>query len=202
MPNFFVDDVVCSKKKKQKIGTVVKTAWGSDDEDEDSSSDSEGPLKENCVKVFWNEIFCSNVQAHNLILLDRPLLHGDIVALASDPQGQTGTVVDVLLNIDIKMLNSTPKIINNVPSNLLSDIHPFMVGRYVVRKVSPKLVGVIDDVNYNLEVKFPDNSTGLIENVAPGTLRPESDSEDDLIVETFRTIHLRKFVLLLKFGQK
>ena len=31
----------------------------------------------------------------DLVLVDRSLLHGDVVAMLSDPYGQTGTIVDV-----------------------------------------------------------------------------------------------------------
>ena len=40
-------------------------------------------------------------------MLDRELLHGDIVAAASDPSGQRGIVVDVDLTVDLLTPTST-----------------------------------------------------------------------------------------------
>lgn len=47
----------------------------------------------------------------------------------------------------------------------LTDIHPFMIGRHVVRKNPPLLVGTIDDVICDIEVKFNDGGVCMLEKV-------------------------------------
>jgi hypothetical protein len=62
-----------------------------------------------------------------------------------------------LTHIGQRFLNVLPK--------YLTDIHPFMIGRHVVRKNPPFLVGTIDDVVCDIEVKFNDGSICLLPNV-------------------------------------
>lgn len=38
--------------------------------------------------------------------IDRGFVHGDIVASASDPNGQTCTVVDVVLTVDLQLVKT------------------------------------------------------------------------------------------------
>ncbi len=48
-------------------------------------------------------------------VVDRGFVHGDVVASAEDPTGQTGTVTDVILSVDLKMVKSGQKIPNVSP---------------------------------------------------------------------------------------
>lgn len=47
------------------------------------------------MKVDWGVNHKSVENFDDLVLVDRSLLHGDVVAMLSDPYGQTGTIVDV-----------------------------------------------------------------------------------------------------------
>ena len=96
--------------------------------------------------------------------MDRGFTHGDVVASVDAPLESTGTVVDVRLAIDAKLLRSGQRV-KGVPAAFLSDIHPFMLGRHVARKEPPILIGTIDEVYYNVEVRLPDESRCIVHDV-------------------------------------
>ena len=83
------------------------------------------------------------------------------MASAQDPTGQTSTVLDVVLSVDLKMVKSGMKVTNVCPTYLV-DIHPFMIGRHVTRKNPPHSVGTIDDVLCDVEVRFNDRTKCIV----------------------------------------
>eukprot|EP01126_Amoeba_proteus_P007545 TRINITY_DN1270_c0_g2_i2.p1 TRINITY_DN1270_c0_g2~~TRINITY_DN1270_c0_g2_i2.p1 ORF type:complete len:721 (+),score=189.94 TRINITY_DN1270_c0_g2_i2:646-2808(+) len=85
------------------------------------------------------------------------------------------------MSVDLMMVKSGQRIQNVFPK-YLTDIHPFMIGRHVTRKQPPKLVGTIDDVLCDVEVKFPDRSHCIIHGATPSTLKAMEDdvSEDEV----------------------
>lgn len=58
-----------------------------------------------------------------------------------------------------------------------------MLGRHVVQNDPPHLVGTVDDVAYDVEVRFPDRSVCIVHNATPQRLKiiedDLSDSEEE-----------------------
>eukprot|EP01123_Difflugia_compressa_P002520 TRINITY_DN13248_c0_g1_i1.p1 TRINITY_DN13248_c0_g1~~TRINITY_DN13248_c0_g1_i1.p1 ORF type:complete len:288 (-),score=59.48 TRINITY_DN13248_c0_g1_i1:4-867(-) len=186
-PNIFVADVVCLKAKCNSIGTVTRVAWMAESDDEHweyfdgLSDDEEEPVKEEHVEILWNNnLRLSQIHNTKLRVLDRGLLHGDVVASLNDPLGQTGVVVDVVLTVDLMNVKSGQRILKVLPK-YLTDIHPFMLGRHVTTKQPPRYVGTIDDVICDVEVKFSDGSKCVLHNATPQILKIIEDdvSEDE-----------------------
>lgn len=81
----------------------------------------------------------------------RSLLHGDIVALLSDPYGQTGTVVDVEIYSDVQMV-ATRRPVARVLSQYLVNVYPVLEKQIVVYRKPPRmrsevqLLGSVDSV--------------------------------------------------------
>lgn len=71
-----------------------------------SDEDQEAPLKENHVEVLWNNLKLSEVHVGKLKVIDRGLVHGDIAASVKEPTGQTCTVTDVVLSVDLMLVKS------------------------------------------------------------------------------------------------
>jgi hypothetical protein len=94
-----------------------------------------------------------------LLLTSRSLLHGDIVALLTDPYGQTGTVVDVEIYSDIQMVK-TQKKVDRVLSQYLVNVYAVMEKQIVVLRKPPKmrsevqLLGSVDSVSIFLSHSF------------------------------------------------
>lgn len=104
------------------------------------------------------------MNASKIRVIDRGFVHGDVVASAEDPTGQTCTVTDVILTVDLKMVASGQRI-QHVSPVYLTDIHPFMIGRHVTKK-DQKQVGTIDDVICDVEVRFNDRTKCILHQVS------------------------------------
>jgi len=186
--NFFTSDVVCLQSKPNAHGTITRVAWFANSDDEHweyfdgfEDSNEEVPLQEGQVEVEWNNnLNLSQTHHTKLKLVDRGLVHGDVVASIIDPYGQTGVVIDVVLSVDLLLVKYGQRV-NNVFCKYLTDIHPFMLGRHVTLKNPPKRVGTIDDVICDVEVLFPDNSKCILRNATPEILKIIEDdvSEDE-----------------------
>eukprot|EP01126_Amoeba_proteus_P007544 TRINITY_DN1270_c0_g2_i1.p1 TRINITY_DN1270_c0_g2~~TRINITY_DN1270_c0_g2_i1.p1 ORF type:complete len:749 (+),score=165.07 TRINITY_DN1270_c0_g2_i1:323-2569(+) len=185
---FYVGDIVCLAAKNHCVGVVSRVAWMPDSDDEHweyfsgFEEEHEEALKDDHVEVLWNSnMKVSQVPVNKIRVVDRGLVHGDVVASCDDPSGPICTVVDVVMSVDLMMVKSGQRIQNVFPK-YLTDIHPFMIGRHVTRKQPPKLVGTIDDVLCDVEVKFPDRSHCIIHGATPSTLKAMEDdvSEDEV----------------------
>eukprot|EP01125_Pyxidicula_operculata_P015047 TRINITY_DN5085_c0_g1_i3.p1 TRINITY_DN5085_c0_g1~~TRINITY_DN5085_c0_g1_i3.p1 ORF type:complete len:872 (-),score=193.21 TRINITY_DN5085_c0_g1_i3:184-2799(-) len=189
--NLFIDDIVTLKAKNNTVGVITRLSWmpGSDDEHWEYFSDfedDEEPLKEDHVEVLWKpDLKISEVHHNKIAAVDRGLIHGDVVAASSAPQEQTGIVIDVVLTVDLMNEGSGQRVPNVFPK-YLTDIHPFMIGRHVTRKQPPHLVGTIDDVICDVEVKFRDNSRCILHNATPKILKIIEDDVSDDEVEPVR----------------
>jgi ubiquitin-conjugating enzyme E2 O len=191
--SFSVGDIVTLITKRQAIGTITRVSWMPDSDDEHWQSFSEyedeyaeEPLEPEHVEVLWmDNLKLSMVHYKKIKAIDRGFVHGDIVASASDPNGQTCTVVDVVLTVDLQLVKTGQKFQNVLPK-YLTDIHPFMIGRHVVRKTPPLLVGTIDDVICDIEVKFNDGSVCLLEKATPERVKIVEDDVSDDEVEPER----------------
>lgn len=177
-PNIFEDDVVIlnnnTDPNQKKYGTVYRVQWNKDDDeddDEDSNSEEMGP---DTVEVLWPNT-TSFHHSSTLKVIDRSLLHGDIVALASDPQGQTGTVVDVVLFADVEFVNSKQKLYA-VPTPYVSNIHDFPLGTVVTN--DQKLVGVVVDCIEDVHVRFPDGAKCIMKDASSDILWPKNEDDE------------------------
>ena len=111
----FTDDVVSNNNDPSRIGVITRTALDDeDDEDEDEYEDDEAAdedrIPDNHARVLWLPPdlwlpdhpaaaqaeeeraggFSSVVDVSTLSLVDRSLLHGDVVVRANDPLGLMG----------------------------------------------------------------------------------------------------------------
>ncbi|KAH9291898.1 hypothetical protein KI387_042915 [Taxus chinensis] len=121
----------------------------SDSEDQDESES----IFEGHARVIWTSLAETIEKIDDILVVDRAFLHGDIVASVSDPSGQTGTVVNVDLTVDLKAHSG--EIIRNVDSKQLVRVCAFAVGDYVV--FGPWL-GRVEELDVNVTVLFDDNA--------------------------------------------
>jgi len=121
----FQEDVVQSLSNPGRIGMVTRVGGdSSDSESSDSEDDDEEDgvhdrtLAEGCARIVWIDSPQESVEnVSDLQVVDRAFLHGDIVAMASDPLGQTGTVIDVDMSVDLEISNK--EIVKDIDSRLL-----------------------------------------------------------------------------------
>lgn len=120
----FQEDVVQSVANPGRIGMVTRVGGDSSDSessDSDDDDDENGPdrvLAEGCARIVWIDSPQESVEkVTDLQLVDRAFMHGDVVALASDPLGQTGTVIDVDMSVDLEVSNK--EIVRDIDSRLL-----------------------------------------------------------------------------------
>lgn len=64
-----------------------------DEEEEQEEDEGEDEVTEGSARVCWINSEESTEKLGDIQVVDRAFLHGDIVAKANDPLGQTGTVV-------------------------------------------------------------------------------------------------------------
>lgn len=123
------------------------------------------------VRVMWIDGSETTDNLSDITVVDRELLHGDIVASVSDPTGQLGLVVDV--NISVDLLASNGETIKDISSRQLKRIRDFTTGDYVV--YGPWL-GRVDDVVDNVTVLLDDGSVCKVMKADPLKLKPVSKS--------------------------
>ncbi|XP_020517139.1 probable ubiquitin-conjugating enzyme E2 23 isoform X1 [Amborella trichopoda] len=175
-------DVVKSDRYKGLVGMVTKVAGDSDsdssisddddDADDDDDDDEEGScssLTDGQVRVVWVNHSETKDNIDDIVVVDRGFLHGDIVASISDPMGQTGTVVDVDIKVDL--CASSGEIVKNVSTRDLLRVREFAVDDYVLH--GPWL-GRIDEVVDNVTVMFDDGSICKVMRADPLRLMPIS----------------------------
>lgn len=118
----FQEDVVQSLSNPGRIGMVTRVGGdSSDSESSDSEEDDDEhdrTLAEGCARIVWIDSPQESVEkVTDLQVVDRAFMHGDVVALASDPLGQTGTVIDVDMSVDLEVSNK--EIVRDIDSRLL-----------------------------------------------------------------------------------
>eukprot|EP00252_Welwitschia_mirabilis_P011751 TRINITY_DN2615_c0_g1_i2.p1 TRINITY_DN2615_c0_g1~~TRINITY_DN2615_c0_g1_i2.p1 ORF type:complete len:951 (+),score=252.41 TRINITY_DN2615_c0_g1_i2:255-2855(+) len=142
----------------------------SDSDEEEDQNDSDF-LPDGYAHVIWSNMSETDEKIEELQVVDRSFLHGDIVGSISDPTGQTGTVVNVELTVDLKMPNGDIK--TNVPSRKLRRIRSFDEGDYVLHGA---WLGRVIEVVDNVTVLFGDGSKCKILKADPERLTPVSKS--------------------------
>lgn len=141
-------------------------AEGSDDGAEEGEGEDEDEEEDDGTKVEvtwlaknpWDEPSDTLEEPGELQVIDRAFLPGDIVGRINDPFGQSGTVVDVDLRLDIKL--SSGEVLQNVPAKRVRAVHPFGPD---VNVVKDGWLGTVYKCTVNLHVRFPDGSVCLIE---------------------------------------
>eukprot|EP01128_Nolandella_sp_AFSM9_P007071 TRINITY_DN3779_c0_g1_i1.p1 TRINITY_DN3779_c0_g1~~TRINITY_DN3779_c0_g1_i1.p1 ORF type:complete len:870 (-),score=247.92 TRINITY_DN3779_c0_g1_i1:71-2680(-) len=191
----YVGDGVCLTKRPAALGMVLRVAWRAESSDEhwehfsdlEADSDEEEPLEPDMVEVLWADSQkVSIVNFADLTVTDRGFTHGDLCSPVADVEiaengdfiTKTGTISDVDLDIDVQMLLSGQKL-KGIPGKWVKEIHPFMMGRHVVHADPPHLVGTVDEVVYDVEVRFPDRSLCVIHEATPKTLKIVEDNLSD-----------------------
>lgn len=147
----------------KSIGDSDLDSSSSDSEDQDESES----MFEDHARIIWTSLAETIEKIDDILVVDRAFFYGDIVASVSDPSGQTGTVVNVDLMVDLKAPSG--EIIRNIDSKNLVRLCPFAVGDYVI--YGPWL-GRVDDVVQNVTVLFDDNAKCKIKRADPGLLIP------------------------------
>jgi len=95
-------DVIQHASEEGVFGLVTKVAGDSDSDSDNEDQDDAESLSGDHARVIWSNLSETNEKIEDLVVVDRSFLHGDIVAAVSDPKGQTGTVVNVEILVDLK----------------------------------------------------------------------------------------------------
>ncbi|KAJ7538473.1 hypothetical protein O6H91_11G049400 [Diphasiastrum complanatum] len=175
----FREDVVESVAHSSLIGMVSKVGGDSSDSSSSSSSDGEEEdgddeseeVCEGCARVCWINADETTEKISDIRVLDRAFLHGDVVASASDPLGQTGTVVNVDLLVDLEFPNG--EVVTKVSSRKLRRVRAFMPGDYVIHN---QWLGRVDEVVDHVTVSFDDGSKCKVMRADPEKLVPVLES--------------------------
>lgn len=128
----FREDVVQSVSHPERIGMVTRVGGDSsdsdssdsEDENEDENNNNEDrSLSEGSARIVWVDSEETVEKVTDIRVLDRSFMHGDVVALASNPLGQTGIVIDVDMTVDLELLNK--EIVRDVDSRRLRRVYYF-----------------------------------------------------------------------------
>jgi hypothetical protein len=106
--------------------------------------------------------------ADALSVVDRCFLHGDIVGRTADPAGQTGTVVNVNIEVDVRW-PKTGQTATGVNVKQLRHIAPIKIGSFVVKG---KWLGRVEECLDTVYVRFADNSLCKIAETSLDELEP------------------------------
>ncbi|KAG2388167.1 hypothetical protein C9374_001017 [Naegleria lovaniensis] len=167
---------------------VVQKVFGSldDDSDSDDSDDESLPeLQKGQVVVEWDNGTKEVVEENTLSLIDRSLLHGDIICLISDPFKQSGTVMDVTMYCDVSFMNTVESFtgtcrdnavkMKNVNSKWLKPLHYYKTGSYAIYH---DWLTKIEYCEFNVAILFNDGSKCILKRPNPVKLL-DTDIEDE-----------------------
>ncbi|XP_024394860.1 probable ubiquitin-conjugating enzyme E2 23 isoform X2 [Physcomitrium patens] len=172
----FQEDIVQSLANPGRIGMVTRVGGDSSDSDSSDSEDEaeddhDRTLAEGSARIVWIDSQESVEKVADLQVVDRAFMHGDIVALASDPLGQTGTVMDVDMAVDLETSNK--EVVKNIDSRLLRRVRALSPGDNVIRG---HWLGRVEEVIDNVTVLFDDGSKCKVQHAEPSRLVPSSES--------------------------
>lgn len=165
------EDVVQSALQPAVLGMVTKVAGDSDSDDSESDDDETDTISQGCARICWSNLEESTEKIDDIRVVDRAFLHGDIVAAVAAPLGQTGTVVNVDLRVDLELPSG--EILRDVDSKKIKRIRTFVVGDYVILD---HWLGRVDEVVDNVTVMFDDGSECKIFRADPERLVPIPES--------------------------
>lgn len=131
--------------------------------------------------VSW---FASNEQpvleATSLTVIDRVSFPGDVVARTSEPQGQMGTVIGLMLTFELNIisleLGQKIETISNVKAEDCRLPLPYREGACVV---AGEWMGAILEVEVDVYVRFPNGALGLAHNCTTDLLSRADDALTD-----------------------
>mmetsp|Transcript_17619 Transcript_17619/g.49241 ORF Transcript_17619/g.49241 Transcript_17619/m.49241 type:complete len:1167 (-) Transcript_17619:484-3984(-) len=170
------EDVVCLACNGSLLGLVSETP---DEEDEEGPEYEEpDPLMEGQVRVCWLDGEERVEELAIVRVVDRALMHGDIITLSNDPLGQTGHVVGVQLWVDLE--GPDKACIKGVPSPRLQHIRPMRAGLYVVCR---SWLGRVLDVSDSVTVQFDDGSMCKVNQANPDRLYPANFAKEDIFAD-------------------
>eukprot|EP01103_Thecamoeba_quadrilineata_P005469 TRINITY_DN15262_c0_g1_i1.p1 TRINITY_DN15262_c0_g1~~TRINITY_DN15262_c0_g1_i1.p1 ORF type:complete len:867 (-),score=206.79 TRINITY_DN15262_c0_g1_i1:80-2680(-) len=171
-PHIASEDVVCLHSNPKALGVVSRVAW--DTEDYSDSSDEEDKLEKDEVLVEWffNRKGETVHKPHQIKVLDRAFLTGDIVIDPRDPKSQSGTVIQIHMKLELLLPKNV--YIRGVPGEKVQAVNPYIEGKFVVLG---EWVGTIQKVYFDVEVQF---SSGLCKIVRADTnkINPEGLDRD------------------------
>ena len=205
----FTDDVVSNSSDPSRIGVITRTAVEDEEEEDDAEDepyeDGEAAYEDdrippNHARVLWLPPdlwladhpaaaqaeqeratgFSTVVDVSTLGLVDRSLLHGDVVVRASDPLGLMGHVVDVSVSLDLTL--SATRSLTSVPSDRLSFVHPFQSGVYVTANDGLWL-GFVDECWCDVSLRFGDGSECTVSAARGRDLRDPRHSDEAMVDE-------------------
>eukprot|EP00252_Welwitschia_mirabilis_P010976 TRINITY_DN2470_c0_g1_i2.p1 TRINITY_DN2470_c0_g1~~TRINITY_DN2470_c0_g1_i2.p1 ORF type:complete len:1036 (-),score=238.51 TRINITY_DN2470_c0_g1_i2:197-3304(-) len=166
---------ILQSTKDDSLAEMVRN--GTTDLDSDSnSSDSEDQdenelVFEDHAKMIWKSLAETIEKIDDMLIVDRAFMHGDVVGYVSDPSGQTGTVVNVHISVDLKAPGG--EILKNVDSKSLLRVCPFVLGDYVI---CGSWLGRVDNVFHNVTIVFDNAAVCKIKGVDSGCLVPVSQN--------------------------
>lgn len=161
----FGEDVICDADGR--IGIVTRAANELLDDMDDGSD--EAPVPDGSAEVCWlesEEPVVLPVDA--LRVVDRCFLHGDIVGRSADPAGQTGTVVNVSIEVDVRWVRSG-QTAAGIDVKQLRHIAPIKIGSFVVKG---KWLGRVEECMDTVYVRFADKSLCKITETSLDELEP------------------------------
>lgn len=133
--------------------------------DNTNTNSSISTLADSPKKLFSSETI---EKEGNLTVIDRSLLHGDIVALKENQQ-QTGTVIDVSLSLDIAVFDNKNQVLEliQVPNVNSREVKALPASEYEqgdTYVVHNKLfwVGIVEDFTKDVTIQFPDGCVCII----------------------------------------
>lgn len=174
----FSDDVVVKSSNKSVIGYVSRVAGESDSEDDDDD-ELDGQVEDGHARVRWLNFPSETTEKlTSLLVVDRALLHGNIVAKANDPLGQTGMVISVDVKADLQ--HPSGKKMLGVDTKILRQPRDIIYGRYVVKGI---WLGRVENVVDDVVLVFDDGSKCKCERVNPEFLFPVRETATDIDAE-------------------
>uniref|UniRef100_A0A061SDR0 Ubiquitin-conjugating enzyme E2 O n=1 Tax=Tetraselmis sp. GSL018 TaxID=582737 RepID=A0A061SDR0_9CHLO len=177
-PNMFPEDVVRLRDDTGSVGLIYETFEQQAEDIESDEEDEHQMLVRGQVSVFWLTGEESVRDEKDLEVVDRQLMHGDVVCWADNPLGQAGHVVGVRLSVDVEA--SGGRRFAGVPTTALAHIQPLRAGMYVVLGT---WLGCIQSVVDAVHVQFDDGSVCKVLGQNQEQLDFEEDKADLFVDE-------------------
>jgi hypothetical protein len=122
----FREDLVQKISKPDLIGIVSKLSGDSISISNLETIGKDFDREENCIphgsaRIVWLRSQETNEDVSDLQVLDRSFILGDVVALSTNPIGQTGIVMEISLAVDLE-LPLSGKVIEGIDSRRLQRV--------------------------------------------------------------------------------
>ena len=173
--SIYLEDIVATKKNPKQPGVVATLGWKKEEEEEDEE-EQDDELAPDEVRVVWGPNDASVEKASQLVVLDRSMMIGNVVAKKSerDNISQTGLITQMDLRFTVKTVGKT--VIENVNAKWLKPILPFDVSTLVIMD---DWLGFIDQISVDIVVAFEDGCIVAIEDADTDIVWPFGDPDAD-----------------------